>query len=79
MAQSLSNEGRVTCSGRTLPEVHVGSNAGAQGTGPNPEKMGRGGLPGRGSARLEFCRGWEELASWKHLPSVANSDVTAVS
>lgn len=39
-----------------LPEVHVGSDAGAQGAGPSLEKMGWGGLPGRGSARLEFCR-----------------------
>lgn len=56
MAQSLSNEGRVTRSGRALPEVHVESDAGAQGAGPSLEKMGWGGLPARGSARLEAGR-----------------------
>lgn len=56
MAQSLSNEGRVTRSGRALPEVHIESDAGAQGAGPSLEKMGWGGLPARGSARLEAGR-----------------------
>lgn len=31
----------------------MGSDAGA---GPNLEKLGSGGLPGGGGARLEFCR-----------------------
>lgn len=34
----------------------MGGDAQAQGDGPSPEKPHRGGLPGGGSARPEFCR-----------------------
>ena len=46
-------ETRVMCSGKALLVVHVGGDVGV---GPNPEKLGRGWLPGGGGARLEFCR-----------------------
>lgn len=43
--------------------------------GPNPEKLGRGGLPGGGDACFA---GWEELASWKHLHSSAHLEITSL-
>lgn len=73
--QGAGRQGKGYMQWKGLLEMHMGSDAGAQEEGFNHGKPGRGGLPGGGGARLEFCR----ISLWEHLGSATHLDMIMVS